>query len=271
MGKELFAEKAIKSSAEATIQEVLDLLEADDGKSFEEKKAAAIALLNKSKEPCLSEVLVDIAVAETSGTKIKSEFWAAGPITSSDGNIILRAVEESDREGYLAIQRDYATLKGMLKESSYCDLVWNEHVEPKSLMLSIEKDGQYVGYCGVKNTAQQPWEIAIEILREWTGQGIGPIAVTEMMRAMQERLDITEFRVRIDPGNKASQKMFEKLGATPNGVSEFLIHEQKALEKLEEDNLHLIDDDTVALAAKFNVEPRMLLSHILEYTLRWQG
>ncbi len=84
-------------------------------------------------------------------------------------------------------------------------------------------------------------------------------------------MDITEFRVRIDPGNKASQKMFEKLGATPNGVSEFLIHEQKALEKLEEDNLHLIDDDTVALAAKFNVEPRMLLSHILEYTLRWQG
>ncbi len=267
MDKELFAEKAIKSSADTAIQKVLDLLEADDGKSFEEKKKAAIALLNESKEPCLSEILVDLAVAETSGAKIKSKFWDAGSIKCKDGNIILREVAESDREGHLAIQREYATLKGMLKESSYCDLVWNEHVGPKSLMLSIEKDGQYVGYCGVKNTAQQPWEIAIEILREWTGQGIGPIAITEMMRAMKRRLGVTEFRVRIDPGNKASQKMFEKLGAKPNGVSEFLIHEQKALEKLEEDNLHLIDDDIVALAAKFSVEPRILLSHILEYTL----
>ena len=37
----------------------------------------------------------------------------------------------------------------------------------------------------------------------------------------------------------------------------------------EEDNLHLIDADTISLAGKFGVEPRKLLSHILEYSLPW--
>ncbi len=266
---ELMTERAIKNSLETTIQDVLDLLEADDGKSFEEKKAAAIALLNKSKEPCLSEVLVDLAAAEITCAKIKNAFWSQGPIVCEAHGITLRKVEEIDRDGYLTIQRDYAVLKSMLKESSYCDLIWNEHIEPKALILTIEKNGQYIGYCGVKNTSQKPWEIVIEILRNWTGQGIGIIAITEMMKAMSERLGVTEFRVRIDPANKPSQKMFEKLGAVPNGVSEFLIHDQDALEKLEEDNSHMIDADIEALAMRFNVEPRVLLSHVLEYSLRY--
>ena len=82
-------------------------------------------------------------------------------------------------------------------------------------------------------------------------------------------LGINQFRVRIDPGNHASQKMFEKLGAIPNGISEFLIHDKATLEKCEEGNLHLIDADTISLAEKFGVEPRKLLSHILEYSLPW--
>lgn len=88
-----------------------------------------------------------------------------------------------------------------------------------------------------------------------------------MMDAISSRLGVSEFRVRIDPGNQASQKLFEKLGAEPNGISEFLIHDQAVLEKVEEENLHLIDEHLIVLAAKFGVEPRNLLSHVLEYTL----
>ena len=158
-------------------------------------------------------------------------------------------------------------MKSMLKEESYCDMIWNEHLEPKALMLTITKAGTYIGYCGIKNTTQKPWEIAIELLPQWTNRGIGRIAIPAMMAAIYERLNEMEYRVRIDPGNVPSQKLFEKLGAVPNGISEFLIHDQDSLKKVEEDNLHLIDEDTITLAAKFGVEPRALLSHVLEYTL----
>ena len=137
-------------------------------------------------------------------------------------------------------------------------------------MLTIRKDGAYVGYCGIKSTAEENWEIAIELLPQWTNQGIGFTAITAMMDAIATRLGVSRFRVRIDPGNRASQKLFEKLGAQPNGISEFLIHDQAALEKVEEDNLHFIDENLIALAAQFDVEPRKLLSHVLEYTLTYQ-
>ena len=269
MDRERVKDYAIKSSLESTVQEVLDLLEADDGKPFEEKKAAAVNLLRKSKDAPLAEALVDFAVADTVGKTTKEKFWDAGTISCLNGSLILRKVEEVDRDGYIGLQKSYNLRKSMLKEEAYCDMVWREHQEPKALMFSIIKDGQYIGYCGIKNTSQEPWEIAIEILPDWTNQGIGRIAVAGMLDAVKARLGINQFRVRIDPGNHASQKMFEKLGAIPNGISEFLIHDKATLEKCEEGNLHLIDADTISLAGKFGVEPRKLLSHILEYSLPW--
>ena len=157
----------------------------------------------------------------------------------------------------------------MLNEESYRNALWKDHCGEKSLMLSIILDDQYIGYCGIKNTAQEPWEIAIELYKKWTNHGLGRIAISAMLDAMVTRLGVRQFRVRIDPGNHASQKLFEKMGAQPNGVSEYLILDQKELEKVEKENLNLIDAATVALADKFGVEPRKLLSHVLEYTLSW--
>lgn len=65
----------------------------------------------------------------------------------------------------------------------------------------------------------------------------------------------TAFRLRIDPANTASQRLFEKLGARPNGVSEFLLHDEEAIMRCEETNLPQVDGRLIALAEKFGVEP----------------
>ena len=270
MNTESFAEYAVKNTIDDTLQEALDILDADDGKSFEEKKEALIKHLRSHKEPVLVGALADLAIADKEGQQIKDAFWSSGDVTCEDGSIVLRKVDVSDRDGYLQLQKENSILKNMLNEQAYCDMAWNEHVEPKALMLTIRKDGAYVGYCGIKSTAEENWEIAIELLPQWVNQGIGYQAITAMIDAIATRLGVSSFRVRIDPGNRASQKLFEKLGAQPNGISEFLIHDQEALDKVEEDNLHLIDEKLIALAARFDVEPRKLLSHVLEYTLTYR-
>lgn len=268
MSRELVAELAVKRSMESTKQEVLDILEADDGKTFEEKKEAVIDFLS-SKEAELTEILVDRAIMEKTGLRIKTEFWRSGSVTSPDPTMILRDVEDADRDGFLSIQQEYSLMKSMLSEEVYRDMIWREHCEDRAMNMSIVKEGTYIGYCGIKNTAQEPWEIAIEIHPDWTKKGIGPVAISAMLDEIKARLGITEFRVRIDPGNSASQKMFERLGAVPNGISKYLIDDPSIIEQCEENNLHLIDDAVIALAEKFGVEPRKLLSHILEYTLTW--
>lgn len=53
-------------------------------------------------------------------------------------------------------------------------------------------------------------------------------------------MGVKKFRVKIDADNYASQRLFEKLGAIPYGIAE-----------------------------QFGVEPRKLLSHVLEYELNW--
>ena len=63
--------------------------------------------------------------------------------------------------------------------------------------------------------------------------------------------------------------MFEKLGAVPHGIAEYILHEEKDIARCEEENLEEIDDNLVQVAAKFGVEPRKLLSHVLEYELKW--
>ena len=269
MDKEAFAEYAVKSTIEETLQEALDILDADDGKSFEEKKEAIIKHLQGHKEPVLVDALADLAIADKKGQQIKDEFWHTGDVACSEGGVVLRRADGKDRVGYLELQREYSIMKSMLKEEAYCDMAWNEHVEPKALMLTILKDGTYIGYCGIKNTTQKPWEIAVELLPQWTNRGIGRIAIPAMMTAIYERLGEMEYRVRIDPGNVPSQKLFEKLGAVPNGISEFLIHDQAVLEQCEDEHLSNIDERLVALSEKFHVEPRKLLSHVLEYTLTY--
>lgn len=129
-------------------------------------------------------------------------------------------------------------------------------------MLSIAKDGEYVGYCGIRDLSKEPWEIAIELLPKWLHQGIGFAVISTMLDALKEQLSADNFRVRIEPTHFASQRLFEELGAKPNGTSKFPLH-------IDESDLSLTDDAFIAVAKKFDVEPRNLLNHVLEYTLCW--
>ena len=261
--------RAMQKSLDTILKAVLDVLEADDGKSFEEKKALAVNMLRCKEDSLLANRLVDMAVAETDASQLKNTFWSAGEVIHAENGIILRKVKETDREKFLELQRIYSAMKSMLQQEAYCNMVWNKHTEPKSLILSIEKQGSYVGYCGIQDITKKTWEISIELFPDKVHQGIGFTAITAMLNELKERLWVNDFRIRIEPTNYASQRLFEKLGAVPNGISELWIHDKDAIEQLESENYHLIDDHLVAGAKKFSVPPQQLLSHVLEYQLFW--
>ena len=61
--------------------------------------------------------------------------------------------------------------------------------------------------------------------------------------------------------------LMEKLGFQPYGLSEFLLHKEEDQLAAEEEYKDKLDDRYMVLAKKFNVEPRKLLSHVLEYRI----
>lgn len=267
MNRSISAEYSKQREREKLAGEVLDIIEAEDGRNLQDKIKSVMAYLDQiiREEPeTTEETDVDCRTA-------KEAFWQFGEIRCADSTIILRPVEDKDREEYLGLQQEYSITKSMLRDESYRSILWNEHSGNKPLFLTITKDGNYIGYCGIHNTTRELWEIAIELKREWVNKGIGSIVLPAMLDAMKARLGVFEYRVRIDPGNQASQKLFEKMGALPNGISALFLHDPQAIEECEKENMSRIDDDLISLAERFSVEPRKLLSHVLEYKLVWSG
>lgn len=251
------------------LQSVLDILEADDERSFAEKRSEALKVLRQEKGSNPADIMVDRIAAEPKGCEIKNVFWNVGDIIHASSEIELRKVCDSDREKFLEVRLAYSAMKAFMKEEDHQTILWNEHNEDTTLMFSVFHNDDYAGYCGIHNVTHEVWEIAIELQPEKTNLGIGTLAITTMLNEIKQRLGQVNYRIRIEPTNYASQRLFEKLGAVPNGIFEFAIHDPKLLEECEEENLHLIDDDLIAVAKKFSVAPRKLLSHILEYTLKW--
>lgn len=269
MNKSEITKNVMKNTANMVLQDALDILEADDGKSFDEKRDAVIKLLTQKGDTELSRLLSERTVADKTGVEIKTDFWKSGTVIPAGDTVYLRPVESNDRDSFLTIQRASPLVRSMEDKDSFLDLVWREHNEDKCLKLSIIKDGDYIGYCGIKDTTLPIWEIAIELLPAWTRHGIGFVALSTMLNEMESRLGITKYTVRIEPSNLASQKLFEKLGSIPSGIADIWFQEQTTIEKCEEAGLHLIDDNMIEVAKKFHVEPRQLLSHVLEYELIW--
>ncbi len=270
MNKENLIKWDPKKETDDILHSVLDLLQKDDGKNFEEKKdelsnylLAEVALLQEGHTPLPNG-------QATSPLKLKMQFWQAGKVTTSDRHITLRPVQNSDREDFLQLEKEYCEFSSSMKDASFQNSLWEEHTSDQSIILAIEHNDTYIGYCGIRDITCDLWEISIELQSQWTGRGIGGIVLTAMLDAIEDRLAVHSFRVRVEPSNYASQRVFERLGAKPNGISEMWLHNPQLLEQYEEENLHLIDARLTAVAEKFDVAPRKLLSHVLEYTLIWE-
>lgn len=267
MSKNTVTDNVKRAMAKAMMDEILRMLDSNEGKPINPEEIVAHMNQFMVDPPTdkAEKAVDDYAV----GQKLKNQFWSFGNISCKNGELLLRAVLDCDKDGYLQLQQAYSSLRSLLQDERYCEKIWRDHTDHTTLIISIEKNGEYVGYCGIKDLSKEQWEIAIELLPKWTHQGVGSAAIPAMLDALKNRLSADNFRIRIDPTNTASQGLFEKLGAKPNGISKFILQSEEEIPQCEEANLHLIDDALIAVAKKIDVAPRKLLSHVLEYTLHW--
>ena len=269
MGEKNLSQKSMKICMEDTVQKVIDIFEVDDGRSFVEKKKEVIAYLQTQEDTLLAERVLRTAINDETGKKIKERFCNSGNISQSDTHVQIRCVKEIDKEKFLELQEETCIMRSMLKEESYRIMLWNEHIQDKSMMFTIEVDEEYAGYCGINNLSRDNWEIAIELLKKFHNKGVGYTALSIMLSEIKSRLGVEKFRVKIDADNYASQRLFEKLGAIPYGIAEHMLHKEDDIIRCEEENLDAIDERLEQIAEQFGVEPRKLLSHVLEYELNW--
>lgn len=197
------------------------------------------------------------------------------PVFEKNDAVIIRPPKPSDADFYVNLRAAYSLMyRGILKTSKDKDinnaLLHDDLCKPQSFYCIIEDatTGGPAGYIGIKDTGIDAWEIAIELEEKHTRRGLGPQSIRLFLNEVHRITGHEEFRAVVETDNTPSQKCFERLGARLVGlVNSPILKLEDEKRRFEDTHLDLIDDNLIALAARLGVEPRVLLSHVLNYRL----
>ena len=215
--------------------------------------------------------------AEMKKTEAQREIWdfsreKSQPVFVQDDTVILRPVKESDADFYVSVRMQYSMIyRGMVNVDKHSSesLFQLDLCHPESFYCIIENREQVpIGYLGIKDTSKEIWEVAIELGKQYTQRGLGPQSIVLFLNEISRNTGKTTFNAWVEADNIPSQKCFERIGAVPIGLCNGpLLKTPEAKEHFEEGHLDLIDDHMRVLADHLGVEPRKLLSHVLDYRM----
>ena len=128
---------------------------------------------------------------------------------------------------------------------------------------------EFVGYCEIKDTRKDDWEIGIAIFKRHWRKGYGYACVRALMDEVSEKYGRSEFVAKIVPDNEASVRLFQKLGATPRGVkrSIFMLNDETMF-RFQREHPELVNSFVEEMALLFDVEPIELVGRTLVFDVR---
>lgn len=180
----------------------------------------------------------------------------------------LRPIHELDADFYYHICSQWTSLLAHgNSDEIWIPIMRKELAQEKSLFCAIvrESDGVSIGYISLKDTTKELWELAIELDAQYCNQGYGPAAILLFIKRVKEVTGKREFQILVEPDNTRCQKCMDKAGAEFIGVYNYIFKNPEDAIGFEGEHLDFLDDQLISLAQKIGVEPRKLLSHVLEY------
>lgn len=191
-----------------------------------------------------------------------------GEVVAVGDKVWLGVIKKDEKEKYLSVSEEYSTMKNYYQNERLREETWQDFLVDSTFVCSIyEKETkEYVGYCSIREFVKGDWELAIELIPEACHKGYGTEALPLLMQAVHKLTSRRFYRARVEIDNHASQGLMKKLGAIPNGVSEFLIHGDE-IKRFQEDNKDLITDEIREVAVEFCMEAEDILGYVLEYRL----
>lgn len=253
----------------------------DQAKGIQATLEAAVEGLapgSPERETAFQKALEDIAatVPREENQRLAWDFTAekVQAVFARDEAVILRPIRVNDADLYMSVKAQYSMMYRALIHMGKVDnedLLRADLFKPESFYCIVEnaKDKTLVGYIGVKDTRADIWEIAIELNGQFTHQGFGSRSIQLFLNEIHRTTGKSEYKALVETDNLPSQKCFEKLGASLMGLCNGpILKLEDEKRRFEERNLNLIDDNMEKLAARLKVEPRKLLSHVLDYRLK---
>lgn len=257
--------KATKDILEHSLQVIEDAIKQEDEKI---SKEMILDLITELENSIKAENPVNMKTAK----RMVNCLPQYGELFAEDSKIRLSVISDAEKDYYMNVSYECSAVKGAFRNSDYVDYLWEEFLDKNAFVCSIydRETDEYIGYCSIKDLRQEYLELAIEEKEVYRNQGYGTSAIRLFTTKLTELLGERFYRVRIDIDNYASQKLFKKVGAYPNGISEFLL-KGKELEKFREENISLIDEKMRKVAEEFCMDAEDMLGYVLEYLIDMQN
>lgn len=185
-----------------------------------------------------------------------------------DDIILLRNCKDSEKEKYIQIKKENTDTPDYYDNESASDIAWNSFKEEHTFCCSVirKSDNEFMGYISIKDTRSNLWEIAIELLKEYCHKGYGSTVISLFLPAISKITNKTQFQALVETDNIPSQLLMEKLGARLIDIYDYTFQgDEDAATAFEEKYLAEITERMVMLAEQIQVEPRKMLSHVLDY------
>lgn len=143
----------------------------------------------------------------------------------------------------------------------------DENAIVRGVVDSLTKE--FVGYCEIKDTRKDDWEIGIAIFKRHWRKGYGCSCLRSFMDEVRERYGRGEFIAKIVPDNEASVRLLKKLGATPRGVERSIFMESdEMLLRFQGEHSELVNGFVEEMALLFGIEPIDLVGRTLVFDVR---
>lgn len=193
----------------------------------------------------------------------------AGGVFAEDSTLRLRPFSDKDKWSYYEIRRPYRIFKDNTPEDELIANYWVETQGDTEFFCMVERasDGQIIGYITLKDTSKDLWEVAIELRPDYCGFGYGPAAILLFLNRIRDITGKRQYNFLVEVDNIPCQRCMGKIKAKLTGLMDIVFDDREQAEKFEKENLDMITEHLEGLAAELGVEPRKLLSNVLDYRL----
>lgn len=186
-----------------------------------------------------------------------------------DATLRLSPFSNGDERLYCEIRESYRIFEKDISEDKLIASYWSETQCDSVFYCMVERssDFQKIGYIALKDTTKDVWEVAIELLPDFCGHGYGPAAILLFLNRIRDITGKRQYNFLVEVDNNPCQRCMEGIQAKLVGIVNLVFDDREQAERFEEENLDMITKHLEDLAAELGVEPRKLLSHVLDYRL----
>ena len=185
----------------------------------------------------------------------------------SDGEVTLRPITDKDQDFFIGVRKEYSDYYKDLDPMVAREVYVNEACRDLRFYCVIEAGNCPVGYIGIIDSSKNLWELVLELKKDQCHMGYGTRANILFIRKIAEITGKTQYKSVVEVDNLASQACMAKLNAELVDIENRAFKSEEEAEQFEEEHLDLINDHMIRLASELDVEPRQLLSHVLDYRI----